>query len=736
MMIRIAVFASGEGTNLQALLDAVRSRRVRGEIALVVSSNEASGAVTRARRAGIACAVLAPKQFQDLDEYSAALAAECKRASIDLICLAGFMHQLKSPLLTAFSNRILNIHPALLPAFGGKGMYGPRVHEAVLKAGARVSGCTVHFVDEIYDHGPIVSQHAVAVLPFDTPATLAARVRTQEHWAYPEAVRLFCEGRLRTEDRQVRVAPSSRDQTDRLKRALLSVSDKAGIVEFCRGLQDLGIEVVSTSGTAKALTAAGIEVRQLDTMTGFPEILQGRVKTLHPKIHGAILLRRCDPEQLREAELFGIEPIDLVVVNLYPFAQAAANAVSPREREVIEQIDIGGVALIRAAAKNFDDVTVVVSPQDYGPLLREIETSQGRVSLETRKRLAAAAFRHTAQYDTMIGQSWSASVPDPAPAALSAAAERFPATLRLTLDRVQTLRYGENPHQAAALYAPHPSPPSFEQLHGKELSYNNLLDAAGAWELACDLPESGAVVFKHATPCGVATGDDVTQAFSRAWRADPLSAFGGIVALNRPLSRAISEALLSRFVEVVVAPDFEPEALEALRKKASLRLLRKGLRLDDSLRLRSIDGDILVTEPDRQLLGEVRVATRRAPSAAEDRALRFAWIVAKHVRSNAIVLAGPDGTVGIGAGQMSRVDAVAVAGMKFRQFLKDNPPPPVLAMASDAFFPFRDGIDAAADIHVTAVIQPGGSVRDAEVVAAADEHGMAMTLTGMRHFKH
>ena len=392
-MTKIAVFASGEGTNLQALIEAAKSRRVRGEVVLVVSNKDDAGALRRAERAGIERVVVKPKDFADLDEYSAALAAECKKRGVELICLAGWLLHLKSPLLSAYPGRILNIHPSLLPSFGGKGLYGSRVHEEALACGAKVSGCTVHFVDEDYDRGPIVSQTPVPVLAEDTCATLAARVRAQEHWAYPEAVRLFCEGRLRLEGRHVRVLPSHRDASPRVKRALVSVSDKTGLAEFCRGLHELGVELVSTSGTAKALREAGLEVRSLDTVTGYPEILQGRVKTLHPKIHGGILLRRRDPEQAREAESLGLEPIDMVVVNLYPFAAAAARASSPYSREVIEQIDIGGVALIRAAAKNFEDVAVVVAPADYAAVLKELEAGQGQLALETRRRLALGAFR-------------------------------------------------------------------------------------------------------------------------------------------------------------------------------------------------------------------------------------------------------------------------------------------------------------------------------------------------------
>jgi phosphoribosylaminoimidazolecarboxamide formyltransferase/IMP cyclohydrolase len=721
---RIAVFASGEGTNLQALIDACRSRRVRGEIVLLVSSSEAAGALARASRAGIETLVAHPRQYADADEYNAFLAHACKQRGVELICLGGFMLQLRAPLLKAFPWRVMNIHPALLPSFGGKGMYGRHVHEAVLASGARVTGCTVHFIDQDYDRGRIVAQATVPVLGGDTPEILAARVRAQEHWIYPKAVGLFCEGRLKATDKGLEVLPSPRDKASRVKRALLSVSDKTGLVEFAKALQEMGVEIVSTSGTAKALQEAGVEIRSLDSVTGFPEILAGRVKTLHPNIHGAILLRRKDPSQAREAELFGIEPIDLVCVNLYPFAKAAA-AHPPYSQEVIEQIDIGGVALIRAAGKNFEDVAVLTSPADYPAVLKEMADSQGQISLETRRRLALAAFRHTAGYDAMISKSWGGE-------------EDSQADIELRLHKIQDLRYGENPHQRAALYARDSAAADFKQLHGKELSYNNLLDAAGTWDAVNEFEKPATVIFKHVTPCGVGTGETLLEAFERAWACDPLCAFGGVLAFNRPVEKDVAEILSQRFVEVVTAPSFSHEALALLSKKPNVRLLTRERPPGDEPQLRSIGREVLVTEPDRALFGEDwKVVSKRAPSAAEEAALRFAWTACKHVKSNAIVLAGPEATVGIGAGQMSRIDSVHIAGVKYKEFLRaGNAAPAALVMASDAFFPFRDGIDAAQTTGITAVIHPGGSIKDAEVIAAADEHGLAMVFTGMRHFRH
>ncbi|OGR90456.1 MAG: hypothetical protein A3J74_05505, partial [Elusimicrobia bacterium RIFCSPHIGHO2_02_FULL_57_9] len=653
-MIKIAVFASGEGTNLQALIDACRTHRIRGEIVLVVSNNKDIGALRRAQRADIPTLISHPQDFAAPEEYNAFLAQACRRANVDLICLAGFMLLLKSPLLKAYPWRIMNIHPALLPSFGGKGMYGRHVHEAVLKSGAKISGCTVHFIDEIYDHGWIIAQAPVPVLPSDTPEALAARIRYQEHWIYPKAVGLFCEGRLKVDGKGIKLLPSRHESSPRIRRALLSVADKTGLVEFACGLQEMGVEIISTSGTAKALQEAGIQIRPLDSITGCPEILSGRVKTLHPNIHGAILLRRKDPVQAREAELFGIEPIDLVAVNLYPFAQTAAKSSSPYSLEVIEQIDIGGVALIRAAAKNFEDVAVLVSPADYETLLKEMAAGQGQVSQETRRRLALSAFKHTADYDTLITKAWSSNGSS---INSGSSSEQFPKELSVRLNKAQDLRYGENPHQKAALYV-WGQAPDFKQIHGKELSYNNLLDASGAWETASEFNEPAAAIFKHVTPCGVGCGKTMIGAFNAAWACDPLSAFGGVLAFNHIVPVEIAQQLSQRFVEVIIAPGFAPEALALLEKKPNVRLLLRQTPPSNSLMLRSIGSEVLVTEPDRLTLGsEWKAAAKRIPSKAEDAALRFAWAVCKHVKSNAIVLAGPQATVGLGAGQMSRVDS-------------------------------------------------------------------------------
>jgi phosphoribosylaminoimidazolecarboxamide formyltransferase/IMP cyclohydrolase len=605
-------------------------------------------------------------------------------------------------------------------------MYGMNVHEKVLASGALLTGVTVHLVDEEYDHGPAILQQAVPVFDDDTPQKLADRVHVAEHALYPRAVRKVCQGRVTVVGGRVKVAPEV-SRPGHVKRALISVSNKAGVVELCTRLAGLGVELISTGGTARVLKEAGLYVRPVESVTGSPEMLDGRVKTLHPRVHGGLLFRRDNADHVKQVGQHAMESIDLVVVNLYPFAEAAKKHAA-WDLGLLEEIDIGGPTLIRAAAKNCDSVTVVVDPDDYLEVLRELDHG-GVVAPATRRRLALKVFEHTAAYDGMIARKLAPE-------------QAFPDVMELRLNKVQELRYGENPHQAAALYRPVDAPRVLTQLQGKELSYNNLLDAEGAWDLVSEFDGPAAVIFKHVTPCGAATSDTLVEAYRRAFDCDPVCAFGGILAVNRPLDGAVAEAIGDLFLEVVMAPGYTPEALDLLKRKKNLRLMtREGPRAP-ALQLRSVGHEFLVQAPDSKLWAEPdvlapwKVVSTRAPSSDEMAAMRFAWPVCKHVRSNAIVVAGPRQVLGLGTGQMSRVDSVAIAGVKMAQFLEKNARPSVVVAASDAFFPFRDGLDALKKLGVTAVVQPGGSVRDAEVVAAANEHGMAMVVTGMRHFRH
>ena len=512
--------------------------------------------------------------------------------------------------------------------------------------------------------------------------------------------------------------------------ALLSVSDKRGLVPFAQGLVQLGYSILSTGGTMKALQEAGVPVKKVSEHTGSPEILGGRVKTLHPRIHGGILGRPDLETDRAELEREGIAPISLVAVNLYPFRQTVASGAP--EADVIEQIDIGGPAMVRAAAKNSAHVTIVVDPEDYEAVLAELKAGTG-TSAATRRRLMAKAYAHTAGYDAAIA-GWLSSQ----------AGEAFPEELSVPMRKAQGLRYGENPHQRAAFYREYAAPTeatvAFSKvLQGKELSYNNLLDLDAALALVLELPERpAAVVIKHNTPCGVATGDALEPVYRAARAIDETSAFGGIVALNRPVEVDTARALAETFLEAVIAPSYSAEALEVLAAKKNLRLLEAGpvlasptARPRAAMELRSVSGGLLVQDRDAQEpQTEWKVVTKRAPSADEERALRFAWRVCKHVKSNAIVFATADRILAAGGGQTSRVDSVRIAATRGGETLKGS------CVASDAFFPFRDGLDAVADAGATCVVQPGGSVRDAEVIAAADERGVAMIFTGVRHFRH
>jgi phosphoribosylaminoimidazolecarboxamide formyltransferase/IMP cyclohydrolase len=525
----------------------------------------------------------------------------------------------------------------------------------------------------------------------------------------------------------------------KIKRALLSVSDKSGLVELGHALAKRDVELVSTGGTAKTLRDAGLQVKDISDLTGFPEMMDGRVKTLHPKVHGGLLAVRDNAEHVASMKEHGIGAIDLVVVNLYPFAQTVAKGAS--RDEIIENIDIGGPSMVRSAAKNHAFVTIVTDPADYDDLVAEMEESGGKTSYDFRRKCAAKAYSATAAYDSMISQ-WFAFADQQ---------QFFPDMLAINGNRAEELRYGENPHQRAALYlpiGPHSSGiAQAEQVQGKELSYNNYNDADAALELVSEFRDGPptVVIVKHANPCGVATGETLIEAYRAALECDSVSAFGGIVAVNRPLDGATAEAITEIFTEVVAAPAADDAAKAVFAKKKNLRLLLTGDLPDPKrggLMVKPITGGLLVQSRDNGFVpdSDFKVVTKRAPTAQELADCRFAWTVAKHVKSNAIVYAKDGATAGIGAGQMNRRDSARIAAIKAREAAEtygwESPRTVGSAVASDAFFPFADGLLAAAKAGATAVIQPGGSMRDDEVIAAADEAGLAMVFTGMRHFRH
>ncbi|MEN2768124.1 bifunctional phosphoribosylaminoimidazolecarboxamide formyltransferase/IMP cyclohydrolase [Ornithinibacillus xuwenensis] len=508
------------------------------------------------------------------------------------------------------------------------------------------------------------------------------------------------------------------------KRALISVSDKQHIVEFAQGLVALDYEIVSTGGTLRVLQDAGVPAIAIDQVTGFPEILDGRVKTLHPFVHGGLLAKRSNPEHQKQMEDNNIEPIDIVVVNLYPFKQTLEKDNVSKE-EIIENIDIGGPTMLRSAAKNFADVMVVVDPEDYGTILEGLTTNT--VDLEYRQQLAAKVFRHTANYDAMIANYFAVETK-----------EKFPETYTVTYEKVQSLRYGENPHQEAAFYK---SPlqrgmslATAKQLHGKELSYNNIQDANAALEILAEYDEPTAVAVKHMNPCGIGVAETISDAFQIAFDADPISIFGGIVALNDEVDSPTAEKLSDIFLEIVLAPSFSEKALEILTRKKNIRLLTVEMTAKDeaSYKLTTVDGGLLIQSRDggRVSADELSVVTKRAPSDKELEDLLFAWKAVKHVKSNAIVLAKNNQTIGIGAGQMNRVGAAKIAIEQAGNHANES------VMASDAFFPMPDTVEEAAKAGVTAIIQPGGSKRDQDSIEACDKYGITMVFTGMRHFKH
>ncbi len=722
---RIAVCVSGTGSNLRALREYEKRGLLGGAIALVLADRPCE-ALGFAADEGIATAIVDPTTYADKTAWDQAMADTLAAAEVNWVVLAGFMRVVGPVTLARFANRMLNVHPSLLPAYAG----AHAIRDA-LAGGARVTGVTVHIVDQALDGGPIVAQQPVTVLPTDDEDSLLARVHAVEHRLLPRVVSLALAGALTVTDGEVAIDWQRADSLPRPRRALISVSDKAGLAAFATRLARIGFELVSTGGTARALREAGLSVTDVADVTGFPEMLDGRVKTLHPRIAAGVLADQRLQDHRAQLAAALIDPFELVVVNLYQFAQAARAGAT--DDELIEQIDIGGPTLVRAAAKNHESVGIVTDPAQYDAVLLELGHGGG-LTLDMRRELALAAFRLTAGYDALIADTlsrrWWQRI-------------ELPGRLSLELGRVQELRYGENPHQSAALYLAggvELAPGAFSNgpllQQGKPLSYNNILDAAAATNLARDLHGAGCVIVKHANPCGVAEADDLLAAWEGALAGDPVSAFGGVVALTGPIDAPLAEKLTSIFLEVVAAPDVSPEARDILARKPNLRvLLDPGLGASPvaGMELRSAGGALLLTEADVAPADPPTwtVATKRAPTEDERAALELAWRVCRHVKSHAIVLVRDRAVVGVGAGQMSRVDSARLAVAKAGDERATG-----AVCASDAFYPFADALEVCAAAGVTAFVQPGGSQRDAEVIAAADAAGAAMLLTGVRHFRH
>jgi phosphoribosylaminoimidazolecarboxamide formyltransferase/IMP cyclohydrolase len=740
MTARIAVGVSGAGSNLRALHAAAERRELGGDIVLVFA-DRACAALDWAAEHGVDTALVAGGDDEALAE---ALAG----ARPDVVVLAGYMRIVGPKVLEAYAGRIINTHPSLLPAFPG----ATAVRDAI-EHGVRVTGVTVHIVDETLDGGPIVAQEPVPVLPDDDDASLRTRIQAVEHRLLPRAVVLLAVGALSVEPdgRHVTLDLDAADANVPVpRRALLSVSDKTGLVDLGQGLVARGFELVSTGGTARALRDAGLPVTDVAAVTGSPEMLDGRVKTLHPRVHGGLLADRRLADHRQQLVAAGIAPFELVVVNLYPFAGALERPEITID-ELVEEIDIGGPSMVRAAAKNHANVAIVTSPSRYDDILAELDVS-GSLDDRLRRELALEAFAHTAAYDARIalelpGRLVEAGLIDPPD-------DPYPPTLAIPLEKVETLRYGENPHQPAARYrrpgstaADGPFGVDLGPLQGKALSYNNVLDAAAAAALGRALRGPGVVIVKHTNPCGAAERGAVLDAWTAALEADPVSAFGGVVALTREVDRAVAEALTSIFLEIVLAPSYSAEALEVLATKPNLRVLVDDeLASDDPVppdaasaigSIRTAGGAVLVTAPDVLIDAPTSwtCATSRAPTDEEQLDLDLAWRLVRGITSNAIVLVRERRLVGMGSGQTSRVDAAKGAVAKAHAML--GPASTVgAACASDAFFPFPDAVDVCLDAGVRAFVQPGGSVRDIESIALADRHDATMLITGVRHFRH
>jgi phosphoribosylaminoimidazolecarboxamide formyltransferase/IMP cyclohydrolase len=742
---RIAVGVSGAGSNLRALVAAARRGEVGGDVVLVFSDRP-SAALEWVAEEGIDTALVPGGD----DEV---LAAALEAAAPDAVVLAGYLRIVGPRVLGVFGGRILNTHPSLLPAFPG----AHAVRDA-LAAGVAVSGVTVHLVDETLDGGPIVAQEAVRVLPDDDEAALHERIKAVEHRLLPRAVALLLAGALSVESggRRARIDLAAADErTPVPRRALLSVSDKTGLAALGAGLARLGFELVSTGGTARALRDAGLDVTDVASVTGFPEMLDGRVKTLHPNVHAGILADRRSAEHRRQLVAAAVAPFELVVVNLYPFAEAVERPGISFD-ELVEEIDIGGPSLVRAAAKNHANVAVVTSPARYTAVLTALE-GEGSVPAGLRAALAVEAFRHTAAYDARIAAELpcamdAAGVALPDEPGLPRSSDVYPPTLTIGLEKVGTLRYGENPHQLAALYrrpgarpADGPFATGEPPLQGKALSYNNVLDASAAAAIGRSLRGPGCVVVKHTNPCGAAERATLLEAWHAALAGDPVSAFGGVVALTRTVDGPVAAALTGIFLEVVVAPGFDDAALEILAAKPNLRLVVDPMLASDEPPLesdrtgatRTAGGAVLVSTPDTlpDDPAEWVQPTSRAPTDAERRDLDLAWRLVRATTSNAIVIVRDGMEIGLGSGQTSRVDAARQAVAKARAIQGDEALRGASA-ASDAFFPFPDAVEALLEAGVTAIVQPGGSVRDAEVLAVAERAGATMLVTARRHFRH
>lgn len=697
-MKKLAIFASGFGSNFQAIQDAIDDRMLDAKIEILISDNPKCLAIERAGNLNINVFSFYANSYANKDSYEKKILNKLECLNIDLVVLAGYMKIIGPTLLHGFKGKFLNIHPSLLPAFKGKDAIGQAINAKVKK-----TGVTVHYVTDKLDSGKVIAQEELDISNMNSRAEIEENIHIIEHRLYPKIIKKVLEGYM--------------------KRALISVSDKTNIIDFTKTLIELGYEIISTGGTKKLLEKSNIKVISIDEFTGFPEILNGRVKTLHPKVHGGLLALRDNESHIKEVQDNNIEFIDLVCVNLYPFKKTISKPNVSFD-EAIEQIDIGGPSMLRSAAKNYKFVTVVTDISDYQKVLDEIR-KYNDTTLETKKYLSKKVFQKTAQYDAYIAAYLST--------------ENLPEKLTLTYDNSSKLRYGENPHQQACVYKQSDNPYSIincKVFNGKELSYNNIQDANAAINILAEFKEPTAVCLKHMNPCGVASDNDIITAYRNAYLSDSVSVFGGIVALNREVSLELAEELNKVFLEIIIAPSYTKPALNKLKQKKNLRVLQLDTTKEntDKMVAVSINGGILYQESDKYLVKkeDLNIVTELAPSDSELDELMFSWKVVKHVKSNAIVITHKYKTVGIGAGQMNRIGAAKIA----LDWVKEHNYTEELTLSSDAFFPFDDVVRLAKEYGVTQIIQPGGSIRDKDSIKACNELGIKMVFTGNRHFKH
>lgn len=712
--MRVAIFASGNGTNFEALTKDFQSGKIPGEEALMFCNHRDAPVVERAKRLKIPYEAFSVKECGGKEEYEKRLLKVLKDYQIDFIVLAGYLRVVGTTILDEYPNSIVNLHPALLPKYPGLDSI-ERAFRDYQKGLIKKTGVTVHYIDADLDHGPIIAQQVVPINPDDTEDTLEARVHKVEHKLFPTTLKEILTERMNKGVKKV-------------KRAIVSVSDKTGLVPFVKGLVENDYEIVSTGGTKKVLEEAGIKTIGVEEVTGFPEILDGRVKTLNPYIHGGLLAKRDNPEHMATLKKEKIMPIDLVCVNLYPFKETIEKTDVTLDN-AIENIDIGGPSMLRAASKNYQDVTVVYDKEDYGDVLKEIKEN-GETSLKTRMYLAAKVFRATAAYDALISEYLTKQV-----------GLEDPEKLTLTYDLKEKMRYGENSHQKAWLYED-ALPKKFsilqaKQLNGKKLSYNNIKDADEALRAISEFQDEPTVVaMKHMNPCGIGRGDSLEEAWQRAFDADPVSIFGGVIALNRQVDFATAKKMHKIFLEIIIAPGFDEDALEVLKKKKNLRLLQLDFDYENEPareEIVSVMGGILKQEQDTLIENpkDWKVVTKVKPTKEQLKTMLFALKAVKHTKSNAIVVANSERTLGVGAGQPNRIDSAKIA-IKHAGDAIDN----TAVLSSDAFFPFNDCVEYAAKHGIKAVVQPGGSIRDQESIEMADKYGIAMVFTGYRHFRH